>query len=109
MTLTQKDLRKMQLLQLDMLIEMDRVCRENGITYVITSGTLLGAVRNQGYIPWDDDADINMLREDYERFKKVAHQMNPDICFFQDHSTDHDYRWGYGKIRRTGTTYVRTG
>ena len=109
MIIPQEDLRKMQLLQLDMLVEMDRVCRENNISYVITSGTLLGAVRHRGYIPWDDDADINMLREDYEKFKRVANQMNPDICFFQDHTTDHDYRWGYGKIRRTGTTYIRLG
>lgn len=107
--LSPADLRKLQLIELDMLVEVDRVCRENNIPYRITGGTLLGAVRHKGFIPWDDDADINMLREDYERFKKAADQLNPDICFFQDHDTDPDYRWGYGKIRRTGTKYVRTG
>lgn len=57
----------------------------------------------------DDDADIMMLREDYERFKTVMNELNNDICFFQDHTTDPEYRWGYGKLRRTGTEYIRIG
>lgn len=99
----------MQLSELDMLIEFDKVCRKHNINYVLFGGSLLGAVRHQGYIPWDDDADIGMLREDYEIFKKHKDEMNPSICFFQDHDTDHEYRWGYGKLRRTGSTYVRVG
>ena len=107
--LTPEQFRKMQLVELDMLDEFDRVCRENNINYVLFGGSLLGAVRHKGYIPWDDDADIGMLREDYEAFKKVASEMNPDICYFQDHDTDSEYRWGYGKLRRTNTVYVRVG
>lgn len=107
--MTPEEFRKMQLLQLDMLVELDRICRLHNISYCITAGTLLGAVRHKGYIPWDDDADIAMLREDYERLKKVVNELNPEICWFQDHSTDPDYLWGYGKLRRTGTTFVRTG
>lgn len=107
--LSPEQFRKMQLTELDMLVELDRVCRENGIHYRITGGTLLGAVRHKGFIPWDDDADVNMLREDYEKFKKIANQLNPEICWFQDHDTDPEYRWGYGKLRRTGTRYVRVG
>ncbi len=107
--LTPEQFRKMQLVELDMLVELDRVCRENNINYRITGGTLLGAVRHKGFIPWDDDADVNMLREDYEKFKKIAYKLNPDICYFQDHDTDPEYRWGYGKIRRTGTKYIRVG
>lgn len=104
-----EEFRRMQLLQLGMVSELDRVCRANHINYSIFCGTLLGAVRHKGYIPWDDDADIAMLREDYEKFKKVADQLDPNICFFQDHETEPDYRWGYGKLRRTGTTFVRAG
>ncbi len=107
--LTPEQFRKMQLVELDMLVELDRVCRENNIPYRITGGTLLGAVRHKGFIPWDDDADVNMLREDYERFKTIAYKLNPEICWFQDHDTDPEYRWGYGKLRRTGTKYVRVG
>ena len=70
--LTPEEFRKMQLLELDMLVEFDRLCQEHGINYVILGGTMLGAVRHKGYIPWDDDADIAMLREDYEKFKTVC-------------------------------------
>ena len=107
--LTPKQFRKMQLVELDMLRDFDRVCKKNNINYVIFGGTMLGAVRHKGYIPWDDDADIAMLREDYEKFKKHLDELNPDICYFQDHETDSEYRWGYGKLRRTGTKYVRVG
>ena len=104
-----EDFRRMQLLQLDMLVELDRVCRQNNIKYQIAAGTMLGAVRHKGFIPWDDDADVFMLREEYEKFKKCADQLNQEICFFQDHDTDKEYRWGYGKLRRTGTKYIRIG
>lgn len=104
-----EDFRRMQLLELDMIKELDRVCRKHQIGYVLLGGTLLGAVRHHGYIPWDDDADIAMLREDYEQFKNHLDELDPRICFFQDHETDPEYRWGYGKLRRTGSKYVRVG
>lgn len=107
--LSPEEFRRMQLVQLDMIAELDRVCRANDINYVIFCGTMLGAVRHKGYIPWDDDADVGMLREDYEKFKKVTDQLNEEICYFQDHETDPEYRWGYGKLRRTGTTFIRVG
>lgn len=108
--LSTEDFRRMQLIELDLLKEFDRVCRLHNIPYVITDGTMLGAVRHNGFIPWDDDADVCMLREDYERFKKEAMiDLNPDLCFFQDNTTDPFYRWGYGKLRRVGTEHVRVG
>lgn len=107
--LTQEQIRKMQLLELEMMSEVDRVCRENNINYVIYGGTLLGAVRHKGFISWDDDMDVAMLREDYEKFKKHIDELDPSICFFQDHDTDSEYIWGYAKIRRTGTKYIRAG
>lgn len=107
--ITGKEFRRMQHIQLDMLVELDRVCRKHNINYVIFGGTLLGAVRHKGYIPWDDDADIAMTREDYEKFKMVTGELDSSICYFQDHSTEPGYRWGYGKLRRTGTKFIRTG
>ena len=104
-----EDFRRMQLLQLDMIKELDRVCRKHDIGYILVGGSMLGAIRHKGYIPWDDDADIAMLREDYDRFKEHIQELDPAICFFQDHDTDPEYRWGYGKLRRTGTKYVRVG
>ena len=107
--LTQEEFKRMHELEVELLVEFDRVCRKHNINYVIAFGTLLGAVRHKGFIPWDDDADLCMLREDYEKFKDVASEMDPEICYFQDNTTDKDYRWGYGKLRRTGTEYVRAG
>lgn len=103
------DFRRMQLLELEMLVEFHKLCIKHNINYVLFGGSMLGAVRHKGFIPWDDDADIAMLREDYEKFKRYAHELNSEICFFQDHTTDEEYRWGYGKLRKTGTSFVRVG
>ncbi|MBR6031149.1 MAG: LicD family protein [Bacteroidaceae bacterium] len=103
------ELRKLQLMLLDCLIETDRVCRANGIRYCIADGTLLGAIRHKGFIPWDDDIDVMMTREEYEKFTRVADQLDPSICFFQDNDTEASYPWGYAKIRRAGTRYIRVG
>ncbi len=107
--LSDEELRRLQLVELGLIAEVDRVCRANNIKYSIFCGTMLGAVRHQGYIPWDDDADIAMLRDEYEKFKKVSDQLNPEICFFQDHDTDPNYLWGYGKVRKVGTYHMRKG
>ena len=64
-------LRKQQLRMLDILLHIDKICNEHNIPYWLSSGTLLGAVRHGGFIPWDDDVDIEMLREDYLRFEKI--------------------------------------
>ncbi|KAA4960354.1 LicD family protein, partial [Bacteroides fragilis] len=62
------DYSQLKVIQLNILKDVDAFCRENNITYYLTYGTLLGAVRHQGYIPWDDDIDIAMPRKDYEKF-----------------------------------------
>lgn len=61
----QELLRKVQLIQLDMLIEFDRICKANNLKYQLFAGSLLGAIRHNGFIPWDDDVDVAMLRSDY--------------------------------------------
>lgn len=105
-----EDLRKMQLIQLEMLIEVDRICKKHNIKYCIIAGTLLGAVRHKGYIPWDDDADVAMLRTEYEKFCKVCEsELDRERFFLQTHTNTEEYRWGYGKIRRVGTEFVRKG
>lgn len=66
--------------QMELLAEIDNVCKTNGIQYFADYGTLLGAVRHKGFIPWDDDIDICMLRKDYQRFHEIALKGLPEGC-----------------------------
>ena len=101
-------LRKLQMIELEMLLELDRVCRKHDIHYTIIAGTMLGAVRHKGFIPWDDDADVAMLRPEYERFRRVCEtELDAERFYFQDHTVTPGYRWGYGKLRRKDTLFLR--
>lgn len=107
-SLTAQQLRQVQMIQLEMLVEVDRICRKCGIRYNIIAGTLLGAVRHGGYIPWDDDADVAFLRPEYEKFRKACKtELDKTRFYFQDHRNTKGYRWGYGKLRRKNTLFLR--
>ncbi|WP_223226298.1 phosphorylcholine transferase LicD [Sporomusa sp. GT1] len=96
------------MIELEMLIEVDRICKKYGIKYNIIGGTLLGAVRHGGFIPWDDDADLAMLRPEYEKFREACKkELDHDRFYFQDYRNTPGYRWGYGKLRRKGTVFLR--
>lgn len=108
--LTQEQLKKLQQIELEMLLEVDRICKKHSIKYTMIAGTMLGAVRHGGFIPWDDDADIGMLREEYERFREICKtELNTNYYYFQDYRNTKGYRWGYGKIRRKDTVFMRDG
>lgn len=109
-TLDDESLKRLQKIELDMLCELDRICRKYDINYCIYAGTMLGAVRHGGFIPWDDDIDVAMLRPEYEKFLEACrNELDPQKYFFQDYRTDKNYFWGFGKIRRIGTDYITFG
>lgn len=106
--LTEEELRQLQMIEVEMLEEVDRVCKKNGIKYCISAGTQLGAIRHKGFIPWDDDADLAFLRPEYEKFREACERdLDKERFYFQDYRNTPGYRWGYGKIRRKDTEFVR--
>lgn len=98
-------LRELQLCQLDIALDIKQICEENHINYFLIGGTLLGAVRHKGFIPWDDDLDIGMLRSDYEKFIQVCTSKLPDHLFLQTWDTDPYYGFSFAKIMLKGTTF----
>jgi lipopolysaccharide cholinephosphotransferase len=85
------ELRKAQLLMLDILSKIDTICINNDIDYWLDFGTLLGAIRHKGFIPWDDDIDICMERSNYNKFSSLAVKELPSYLFFQTVDTDSGY------------------
>lgn len=86
-----------------MLREIDRICRKYDISYQLFAGTALGAVRHGGFIPWDDDLDIVMLRPEYERFLEAAPaELDPEIYYLQKEFSDH-WPMFFSKLRKNGT------
>ena len=92
-------LRKAQMRMLTMLIEVDKICRKHNIPYWMDFGTLLGAVRHKGFIPWDDDIDICVLKKDYPRLREVLIKELPPQFVFQDSKTDKYAFFDYGRVR----------
>ncbi len=92
--------------ELDLLSELLRVCKKHNIPISAASGTLLGAVRHQGFIPWDNDIDMGMLREDYEKLCTVASTEFKEPYFFQTEYTDHGSLRGHAQLRNSKTTAI---
>ena len=81
------------------LLEVDRICKQHDIPYWLSSGTLIGAMRHDGFIPWDDDLDIEMMRSDYLRLMKVLPSELPEWLALQNDETDPNYFYFYAKVR----------
>ncbi len=94
--------------QLSLLRSLDEVCKKLNISYFLDHGTLIGAVRHQGFIPWDDDIDIGMLRKDYEIFISRAYQFLPDYYFLQTNETEPDFYNNFAKLRDERTCYIES-
>lgn len=98
-------LRRLQLALLEMLHEIDDVCRKHDITYFLDSGSALGAVRHGGFIPWDDDIDLGMMREDYERFLAIAPKALPKNLRLVEPATTEHYSPMFAKVMKRGTKF----
>ena len=93
--------------ELEILDEIDQVCTENGLRYSLAYGTLLGAVRHGGFIPWDDDIDIMMPREDYDKLIQIWPAAAREGFIIQDDTMYDDYVNNYAKVRRDHTTFLQ--
>lgn len=102
----QNELRKLQLTELEVLKYIRTVCKANGLRYYLVGGTLLGAVRHNGFIPWDDDLDIAMLRKDYDRFLELCKKGALGENFYLHHTiTDSEYWLPFAKVKVNNTLF----
>ena len=99
------ELEELKSIELDMVVWLDKVCRENNLRYFLTGGSLLGAIRHKGFIPWDDDIDIGMPREDFYKFRNIVNSNNSyyRVAFYD---TDKDYGYSIPKLLDTRTTLI---
>jgi len=94
------------MVMLKILLEFDRICKKHKLKYWLDFGTLLGAVRHKGFIPWDDDLDVSMPREDYNKLLNIAQdELNQDY-FFQNKNTDKNFFLYFSKIRDNNSFFV---
>ena len=96
----------LQKCQLEILKAFIAVCEKHNLTYYLVGGTALGAVRHKGFIPWDDDIDVGLPREDYEKFIKLQNEFVGTKYFIQTFETDPKYIYNYAKLRDSSTTYI---
>lgn len=91
----------------EILDVIHQVCTEHGLRYSLAYGTLIGAVRHKGFIPWDDDIDLMMPREDYEKLLVIWNQSAPKGYILQNTRTDSDFTQNFTKIRKDHTTFLQ--
>lgn len=102
------DLRNAQLRMLSILKTVDEICRRHGLKYWLTCATLLGAVRHGGFVPWDDDLDIAMMKEDYMKLMEILPKELPDSMELQNDVTEPGYVYLYAKVRDKNSLIVET-
>ena len=101
-----KDIKEVWAIEIDLLMQLDEVCKKHNLKYYITDGTMLGTVRHKGFIPWDDDIDVTMFRDDYEKLLKVAETEFKYPYFLQTEYSDPGCLRGHAQLRNSATTGI---
>ena len=99
-------MKKVWAVELDLLHEFSTVCEKNGLKWFVHAGTMLGAVRHHGYIPWDDDVDVVMPRKDYEKLCEISSLVFSHPYFFQNDETDPGFAKNFSRLRNSLTTAI---
>ena len=99
------NIKKVWAIELDLYREFSRICDENNLAYFTDGGTTLGAVRHNGFIPWDDDLDVCLPRDSYEKLKKLSTAFK-EPYFFQNVYTDSEYGYSFMRLMNENTTVV---
>lgn len=107
--LVSQKMKKVWNIELQMVEIFDKICKENDIKYSLSGGSLLGAIRHKGYIPWDDDIDIIMKRNDYNKFIEIAQKELKEPYFLQYYKTEKNYPRGHAQLRNSNTTAIIIG
>ena len=101
----QESLNKLHQVHQEILDEFNRICNKNKLTYFLVGGTYIGAIRHEGFIPWDDDIDVGMPREDYEKFINISKKELNNKYFLDCFETNPNYFFPYAKIKKNNTIF----
>ena len=102
-------LKKLHKVELEILNEFVRICDKNNLQYTLFAGSMLGAVRHAGFIPWDDDIDVGMLRDDYDKFLKIAYEELDSKFYLDCFEYNKEYYLPFAKIKKNGTIFDEEG
>ena len=98
-------LKKLHSVEIEILDEFVRICDKHKLTYYLFAGTLLGAIRHKGFIPWDDDVDVGMFRSDYDKFIEIASKELNSKYFLDCYELNKDYYFPFAKIKKNNTIF----
>lgn len=105
MIISKEQLKKIHKLQLSAMVYFDKICKYYYIPYTLAYGTLLGAIRHKGFIPWDDDVDILLTRKNFEKLRSLPQKIWGPNYFYQSYFTDKNYKYSYDKLRINNTFF----